>query len=85
MKLLNHYFNLYLMRWEYDDEKTFTTNKRRTSLKWETNKFIIYWLPILEENQELKSNEINYTKHTTKPPSRYTESKLINLSLLYAF
>jgi len=34
-------------------------------------------LPVLEENQELKSNEINYTKHTTKPPARYTESKLI--------
>ena len=34
-------------------------------------------LPPLEEKQELKSNEINYTKHTTKPPSRYTESKLI--------
>ena len=34
-------------------------------------------LPTLEENQELKSNEIAYTKHTTKPPARYTESKLI--------
>jgi len=34
-------------------------------------------LPTLEENQELKSNEITYTKHTTKPPARYTESKLI--------
>ena len=34
-------------------------------------------LPVLEEKQELKSNEINYTKHTTKPPARYTESKLI--------
>ena len=34
-------------------------------------------LPNLEENQELKTNEINYTKHTTKPPARYTESKLI--------
>ena len=34
-------------------------------------------LPNLEENQELKSNEITYTKHTTKPPARYTESKLI--------
>ena len=34
-------------------------------------------LPSLEENQELKSNEINFTKHTTKPPARYTESKLI--------
>ena len=34
-------------------------------------------LPTLQENQELKSNEITYTKHTTKPPARYTESKLI--------
>jgi len=34
-------------------------------------------LPNLVENEELKSNEINYTKHTTKPPARYTESKLI--------
>ena len=34
-------------------------------------------LPIVVENQELISKEINYTKHTTKPPSRYTESKLI--------
>ena len=25
----------------------------------------------------VKSNEINYTMHTTKPPARYTESKLI--------
>ena len=34
-------------------------------------------LPSLIVNQELKSNEINYTCHTTKPPARYTESKLI--------
>ena len=34
-------------------------------------------LPVLEEKQQLKSNEINYTQHTTKPPARYTESKLI--------
>lgn len=34
-------------------------------------------LPLLEENQQLKANEINYTMHTTKPPARYTESKLI--------
>ena len=34
-------------------------------------------LPALEEKQQLKSNEITYTKHTTKPPARYTESKLI--------
>ena len=25
----------------------------------------------------VESNEINYTMHTTKPPARYTESKLI--------
>ena len=42
---------------------------------YEDNNDVI--LPILEENQTLKSNDINYTKHTTKPPSRYTESKLI--------
>lgn len=29
------------------------------------------------ENKIVESNEINYTMHTTKPPSRYTESKLI--------
>ena len=34
-------------------------------------------LPSINNEQELKSNEINYTKHTTKPPARYTESKLI--------
>lgn len=34
-------------------------------------------LPTLEEKQQLKSNDITYTKHTTKPPARYTESKLI--------
>ena len=34
-------------------------------------------LPTLEEKQKLISNSIEYTKHTTKPPSRYTESKLI--------
>ena len=28
-------------------------------------------------NGTIESNEINYTMHTTKPPSRYTESKLI--------
>ena len=42
---------------------------------YEENNDVI--LPILEENQTLKSNDINYTKHTTKPPARYTESKLI--------
>ena len=34
-------------------------------------------LPKLEENQEIKSKKIEYTMHTTKPPARYTESKLI--------
>ena len=34
-------------------------------------------LPNLEEKKELTSKEITYTKHTTKPPARYTESKLI--------
>ena len=28
-------------------------------------------------NGKVESNEINYTMHTTKPPARYTESKLI--------
>jgi len=42
---------------------------------YEENNDII--LPKLEEKQEITSNEINYTKHTTKPPARYTESKLI--------
>ena len=28
-------------------------------------------------DNKIKSNEINYTMHTTKPPARYTESKLI--------
>ena len=30
-----------------------------------------------EYNGSIESNEINYTMHTTKPPARYTESKLI--------
>ena len=34
-------------------------------------------LPILTENQELLSNSIEISEHETKPPSRYTESKLI--------
>ena len=34
-------------------------------------------LPMLKANDILKSEEIKYTKHTTKPPARYTESKLI--------
>ena len=29
------------------------------------------------QNKVIESNEINYTMHTTKPPARYTESKLI--------
>ena len=29
------------------------------------------------KDNKIESNEINYTMHTTKPPSRYTESKLI--------
>lgn len=31
----------------------------------------------ITENKIIESKEINYSKHTTKPPSRYTESKLI--------
>ena len=34
-------------------------------------------LPILEEKQEIESKKISYSMHTTKPPARYTESKLI--------
>ena len=34
-------------------------------------------LPDLKANTELKSTEVKYTCHTTKPPARYTESKLI--------
>ena len=34
-------------------------------------------LPMLVENKEIESNKIEYTMHTTKPPARYTESKLI--------
>ena len=36
-------------------------------------------LPNLDNllHKEVISNEINYSEHTTKPPSRYTESKLI--------
>ena len=40
----------------------------------ETNDVI---LPNLVKENIVESNEINYTMHTTKPPSRYTESKLI--------
>ncbi len=34
-------------------------------------------LPKIDEKSKIISNNIEYTKHTTKPPSRYTESKLI--------
>ena len=34
-------------------------------------------LPILEVNKKIESEKIEYTMHTTKPPARYTESKLI--------
>jgi len=34
-------------------------------------------LPNLEEKNSLVSNNVEYTMHTTKPPARYTESKLI--------
>jgi len=34
-------------------------------------------LPDLKENTTITSNKIEYTEHETKPPARYTESKLI--------
>lgn len=34
-------------------------------------------LPKLEEKSKIDSKRIEYTMHTTKPPARYTESKLI--------
>lgn len=34
-------------------------------------------LPNLKEKEEIESIKIEYTMHTTKPPARYTESKLI--------
>ena len=34
-------------------------------------------LPLLTINQELIANLVEYTEHETKPPARYTESKLI--------
>ena len=34
-------------------------------------------LPVLKENETIKSNEITKEQHFTKPPSRYTEAKLI--------
>lgn len=34
-------------------------------------------LPVLTENQTLVANSVEYTEHETKPPARYTESKLI--------
>lgn len=45
--------------------------------EYEDNKDII--LPDFSKYKDntIESNEINYTMHTTKPPARYTESKLI--------
>ena len=45
--------------------------------EYEDNKDVI--LPDFSKYKDnrIESNEINYTMHTTKPPSRYTESKLI--------
>ena len=34
-------------------------------------------LPLLKENETLKSNDIKTEQHFTKPPARYTEAKLI--------
>ncbi len=34
-------------------------------------------LPTLEENQSLIAEKVEYSEHETKPPARYTESKLI--------
>ena len=34
-------------------------------------------LPTLEENTKIESEKIEYSEHETKPPARYTESKLI--------
>ena len=34
-------------------------------------------LPSLIENEQLKAENIDYSEHETKPPARYTESKLI--------
>ena len=34
-------------------------------------------LPVLKENEYITSENIEYSEHETKPPARYTESKLI--------
>ena len=34
-------------------------------------------LPLLTENQKLTAEKVEYSEHETKPPARYTESKLI--------
>ena len=43
--------------------------------KYEDTNDII--LPTLEENTKVESERIEYSEHETKPPARYTESKLI--------
>ncbi len=43
--------------------------------KYEDNNDIV--LPMLEENSKVTSERIEYSEHETKPPARYTESKLI--------
>ena len=43
--------------------------------KYEDSNDVI--LPILEENTRIMSEKIEYSEHETKPPARYTESKLI--------
>jgi len=45
--------------------------------EYEDNKDIILPDFSIYKNNKIESDEINYTMHTTKPPSRYTESKLI--------
>ncbi len=34
-------------------------------------------LPLLNESEQLKAVKVDYSEHETKPPARYTESKLI--------
>ena len=43
--------------------------------KYEDSNDVI--LPTLEENTKILSEKIEYSEHETKPPARYTESKLI--------
>ena len=43
--------------------------------KYEESNDVI--LPTLEENTKVESEHIEYSEHETKPPARYTESKLI--------